>query len=232
MEKLLTTPAAAPLSKAQRAYAMIKDRIGEGAYGPGYRLVLSEVARELGVSQVPVREAIRLLEAEGLVTFERNVGARVAAIDPTEYRYAMQTLAIVEGAATALAAPHLSPADLARARETNERMRASLRDFTPVEFTRLNQDFHQTLYRPCPNPHLLDLVRREWSRMAGIRASSFTRVPGRAAHSVAEHDRLLDLLEAGADAQAVESCARAHRLATLDAFLTTAAANPTEGPAT
>ena len=47
------------------------------------RLVLSSIAEELGFSVVPVREAIRRLEAEGLVTFERNVGATVAAIDAT-----------------------------------------------------------------------------------------------------------------------------------------------------
>ena len=47
-----------------------------GTYGPGYRLVLGTIAKDLGISVVPVREAIRRLEAEGLVTFERNVGAR------------------------------------------------------------------------------------------------------------------------------------------------------------
>jgi outer membrane cobalamin receptor len=63
--------------------------------------VLAKIAEDLGVSVVPVREAIRRLEAEGLVKFERNVGATVAGIDPTEYLYTMQTLSIVEGAATA-----------------------------------------------------------------------------------------------------------------------------------
>ncbi|RNL85321.1 GntR family transcriptional regulator [Halostreptopolyspora alba] len=216
---MATSPDLTGLSKSQRAYAVIKSRITHGSYGPGYRLVLGQLAQELEVSEVPVREAIRRLEAEGLVSFERNVGARVSAIDPTEYRHTMQTLAIVEGAATALAAPHLSPDGLTQARDINARMRDSLRDFTPVEFTRLNHEFHETLYLPCPNPHLIELVRRQWSRMATIRSSTFTHVPGRAAESVAEHDRLLDLLESGSDAEAVESCARAHRLATLEAFL-------------
>ena len=77
----------------------------DGTYSPGYRLVLAKIAEDLGVSVVPVREAIRRLEAEGLVKFERNVGATVSGIDPTEYLYTMQTLSIVEGAATALSAP-------------------------------------------------------------------------------------------------------------------------------
>lgn len=67
--------------------------------------MLGQIAQELGVSAVPVREAIRLLEAEGLVTFERNVGAQVAMVDEIEYQHTMQTLALVEGYATALAVP-------------------------------------------------------------------------------------------------------------------------------
>ena len=51
---------------------------------------------------------------KGLVTFERNVGATVSGIDPTEYLYTMQTLSIVEGAATALSAPLIGAADMAR----------------------------------------------------------------------------------------------------------------------
>ncbi len=63
-------------SKSEAAYATISERINNGAYSPGYRLVLGTIAEELGCSVVPVREAIRRLEAEGLVNFTRNVGAR------------------------------------------------------------------------------------------------------------------------------------------------------------
>ena len=92
-------------SKSQRAYRFLRERIDDGRYVPGYRLVLAQIASELDVSVVPVREAIRRLEAEGLVTFERNVGAQVALIKETEYLHTMQTLSLVEGAATALSAP-------------------------------------------------------------------------------------------------------------------------------
>ena len=104
-------------SKAQRAYRFIRTRIDDGRYVPGYRLVLGQIAGDLGVSVVPVREAIRLLEAEGLVTFERNVGAQVALLRETEYQHTMQTLALVEGYATSLAAPHLTREQIATAHE-------------------------------------------------------------------------------------------------------------------
>ncbi|OFI36981.1 GntR family transcriptional regulator [Arthrobacter sp. SW1] len=207
-------------SKSEQAYAAVKAKIVDGAYSPGYRLVLAKIAEDLGFSVVPVREAIRRLEAEGLVTFERNVGATVAGIDPTEYLYTMQTLSIIEGAATALSAPLIGPVDITRARAVNAEMRDCLEHFDPVRFTRLNQDFHSVLFEHCPNPHILDLVHRGWNRLASLRSSTFRFVPGRARDSVEEHENLLQLIETGADADTIEKAARRHRAATLDAYLT------------
>ncbi len=206
-------------SKSERAYAAIKDNILGGAYTPGYRLVLAKIADELGFSVVPVREAIRRLEAEGYVTFERNVGATVSGIDPTEYLYTMQTLSIVEGAATALSAPLITAADIDRARAINAEMRDCLENFDPYRFTKLNLEFHSVLFENCPNPHILDLVHRGWNRLQALRSSVFSYVPGRARQSVVEHEELLELLENNAGADAVEHAARAHRTATLDAYL-------------
>ena len=206
-------------SKSERAYAAIKDKILGGEYSPGYRLVLAKLADDLGFSVVPVREAIRRLEAESFVTFERNVGATVAGIEPTEYLYTMQTLSIVEGAATALSAPLITPADIARARAINADMRACLENFDPLRFTALNLDFHSVLFENCPNPHILELVHRGWNRLKALRSSTFSYVPGRARESVAEHEALLVLLEGDAGPETIERAARAHRAATLDAYL-------------
>lgn len=211
-------------SKSEQAYTSIKARIVEGTFSPGYRLVLAKIAEDLGVSVVPVREAIRRLEAEGLVKFERNVGATVSGIDPTEYLYTMQTLSIVEGAATALSAPLIDSTAIARARAVNEEMRDCLEHFDPVRFTSLNQDFHSILFEQCPNPHILDIVHRGWNRLASLRSSTFRFVPGRAHESVREHEALLQLIESNADAETIERAARQHRSATLDAYLAQAPA--------
>lgn len=212
----------ATLSKSARAYEHIAARIHDGRYSPGYRLVLDPIAQELGVSTVPVREAIRRLEAEGLVTFEHNVGAQVALVNEEEYVITMQTLSIVEGAATALAAPHLTPADLARARAVNAEMIALLDAFDPVRFTQLNLDFHSVLFERCPNPHIVDLVHRGWGRLKLLRESTFSFVPGRARGSVDEHEQILRLIEQGADPLEIELAARRHRTTTMDAYLTSA----------
>ncbi len=206
-------------SKSQDAYDWIRERITRHEYGPGYRLVLASIAAELDMSVVPVREAIRRLEAEHLVTFEKNVGARVSVVDEDQYVYTMQTLSLVEGYATRLAAPHLTDEDLAAASEINERMHRLLDHFDAHVYTQLNQQFHAVLFAACPNPHVLDLVDRGWSRLAGLRDTSFALIPSRPRHSVEEHDRIVELIRTGADPDELELFTRNHRLRTLDAFL-------------
>lgn len=214
----VTAPAAS-LSKSQRAYHWVKERIASQEFTPGYRLVLGTIAAELDMSVVPVREAIRQLEAEGLVTFERNVGARVSMVDDTQYRFSMQALSILEGTATALAARRLTADDIRHARQVNARMIESLADFDPRSFTRLNQEFHATLYGKCANPRMLELVESEWARLGHLRDSTFSFVPGRAQESVQEHENILRLIESSAPLGEIEKAARRHRSATLDAYM-------------
>lgn len=217
----MTTIDAAPAagSKSEEAYAWIRERIARHEYGPGYRLVLGSIASDLGMSVVPVREAIRRLEAENLVTFEKNVGARVSVVDEDQYAYTMQTLGLLEGYATRLAAPFVTADDLALAGDINARMHRLIDHFDAHVYTQLNQQFHAVLFARCPNPHVLELVERAWSRLAGLRDTSFSLIPGRPRHSVDEHDTILELIRTGADPDALELTTRTHRLRTLDAFL-------------
>jgi DNA-binding GntR family transcriptional regulator len=219
----------AVMSKAERAYIFVKENINAGTFGPGYRLVLGQIAHDLGISVVPVREAIRRLEAERFVTFTPNVGAQVVTTNSREYRHTMETLSVVEGWATAAAAPNISAADIVLARKINREMRECLAAFDPQRFTQLNHEFHAVLFEPCSNDHILDLVHRGWNRLAAIRESTFSLVPGRALKSVEEHDALVDLIEAKADFSEIELAARNHRLTTLHEFLATQNSQSTPG---
>lgn len=207
------------VSKSERAYEFLLQQLAEGSLTPGHRLVLGHIAEQLNCSVVPVREAVRRLEAEGLVTFQRNVGATVQGVDTELMLHTMETLSVIEGAATALAAGIIPAADIAAARKLNAAMRCSLADFSPVEFTAMNTQFHAILYSHCPNPHILDLVQRGWVRLNSIRSSTFVQVPQRAHESVAEHDALLDLIDSKAPLHTIERAARNHRLNTLNAYL-------------
>lgn len=214
-------PADAPrLSKSEAAYRELRSRITSGRYTPGYRMVLDQLARELGVSAVPVREALRRLEAEHLVTFTRNVGAEVAAVDLSDYADAMQVLALLEGSATATAAPLLTPEQVQQATDINEQLRglANGSGFDPAEFSDLNQRFHAVICQHCPNPHLLRLWTEAGERVALIRRNVFPFVLTRSSTSVAEHDGILALIKAGAAASEIEASARKHKLRTLREF--------------
>ena len=206
-------------SKSEQAYAHLRAQITEQTLMPGHRLVLRSIADELGVSVVPVREAIRRLEAEGLVTFEHHVGARVAMRDDRRYLQVMQLLAVTEGAATALAASSLGPAEVAEARGVNEELRQQLARFDATGFTALNRAFHTVLFSRCPNDVLRDSVFDLWDRLDHLRTSTFSFVPDRSPQSVAEHEQLLKLIEQSAPLPEVEQAARAHRTKTLEAYL-------------
>lgn len=225
----MTEPAASPagaapaipehVSKADFAHSWLQERIRGQDYAPGHRLVLSSIASTLGISVVPVREAIRRLEAQGLVTFQRNIGAQVAMIEPTEYRSTMEVLGLLEGKATAVSAPRMSARDLVRAREINAQMETLLEDLDPQRFTELNHEFHAALTCRCDNPRLSLLVEAEWARLGQLRSSTFAFVPGRARESVREHAQILGLIEAQASPEEIERACRAHRLATVNSYL-------------
>lgn len=207
------------VSKADAAYAVIRARIVDGSFAPGARLVLDQLARELNVSPVPVREAIRRLEAEGYVEFRRNLGAAVATIDVDAYAQSMQTLAVLEAAATALAAPQLERKKISCARKINDDLAASLERLDPVSFTEGNHSLHKLLYGGCPNLHMIEMIEREWSRLGAIRRSTFAFVPMRAEQSVAEHETLIGMIEAREAPEAIEQYAREHRMRTVRTLL-------------
>lgn len=216
---MIDTSSQARLSKAELAYTQIREWIQQGAFDPGARLVIERLARDLGCSVVPVREAIRRLEADGYVTFTHNVGATVTAIDLDRYPETVEAVAALEGVALGLAVPHLTAAEREHARAVNAELRASLSSFDPAQFTRLNRRFHEVLFNACPNRHLLGMLEREWALLETTRRSAFSYIPSRAARSVDEHDELLGMIEDGRDGSEIEMFARAHRMATARRLL-------------
>jgi DNA-binding GntR family transcriptional regulator len=205
-------------SKADQCYEILRKGIMEGTFGPGHRLVIDQLVREFGISSVPWRESLRRLEAEGWVDIVRHAGAVVKTFDTGSWERTMQLLARLEGYATALSAPNLTPADLSRARSLNREMADALASFDPARFGILNRDFHQLLCSRCDDHRLNDLVEAEWTRLELIRRSAFWYAPGRALASLAEHDGLIDLIEGGADPDVIETAARRHELNTVEAI--------------
>src|SRR5918997_6066312 len=99
-------------NKHEFAYRSIRERIEDAVYRPGQRLVIDALARDLNMSQVPIREAIRRLQAEGWISYRRNSGPEVANIGLEQWQSTMEVLAVLEGYATGLAAPQITAEDL------------------------------------------------------------------------------------------------------------------------
>lgn len=205
-------------SKQERTYTLLRTRIIEGTYLPGQRLVIDAIARELEVSSIPVREAVRRLEAEGWVTYQQNHGAEVAPIDVLGWTEAMGTLAILEGFATSLAAPLLDAADIARLRALNAEMGEAIANLDVLAISECNKAFHQVVYDRCPNGHLRRELRSIQERLNTLRSTIFMFIPTRGRVSLDEHERLVELVETGADPLEVELFARTHKMRTVAAY--------------
>jgi DNA-binding GntR family transcriptional regulator len=205
-------------TKQEQVYGVLRERILSGSYGPGYRVVLDAAAQEFGVSALPVREAIRRLEAEGLVIYRPNAGAQVAPADPIVFEEELTVLAVLEGYATALATPTLRGVGTRRLVELNDSMVAAMEQLDSLRFGRMNQEFHAVIYEYCPNSTLVDLILDVARKLDAIRRTVFVQIPYRGAESVAEHRALIALIEADAPASEIEATAREHKLRTVESF--------------
>jgi DNA-binding GntR family transcriptional regulator len=208
------------VNKQERTYTVLRDRIHSGALAPRARLNIDALARELGVSAIPVREALRRLEAEGWVKFQPNVGAIVAPVNATAWEQEMVAVAILEGAATADAAAHLSPSDLAEIKALAAEMERIAAEGDPVEFSRLNRRLHALIIGRCANEYLIELLDQTNRRLDRIRDTMFAYLPERTKAAAGEHTRLIELLEAG-DSAEIERYARWHKLQTVEAYRAT-----------
>lgn len=219
MAPLHTGPVAQEtITKQERVYQEIRERILNGEYGPGFRVVIDGLARELEVSALPVREAIRRLEAEGLVVHRANAGAQVAPADPGLFEEEMTVLAVLEGFATALAAPRIRAKDVRRLTEITDSMGEALDALDPLRFGRLNGEFHSAIYDRCPNESLVDMLHDVARRLDAIRRTVFIQIPYRGAASIEEHRELIALIAGGAPAGDIERVAREHKLRTVESF--------------
>jgi DNA-binding GntR family transcriptional regulator len=156
--------------------AQVKDvlleRIASGDYRPGERLVETAIARELGVSQAPVREALRDLDQLGLVVHEPNRGCSVRRVSQRELREAFPVRAALEALAARLAAARISAADLVRLDVLLDEMIVAARAADPLAQAHANARFHATIVAAAGNPTL----ERQWSLLEPFARTYLTSV--------------------------------------------------------
>ncbi len=149
--------AAAPLFLTLEEYVAhrIREAILKGYFKPGDRLDQTELAELLGVSRSPVRDALKRLAAEGLVTLHPHRGAMVAELSREELEEIYLIRRVLEGLAARLAVPKIDAERLNVLREILERM-----DHTEdaEEWIELNYRFHHTIYQAANRPRLLEII--------------------------------------------------------------------------
>lgn len=146
-----------PRSMAARdwVFQVIRTAIVRGELPGDMPLRQDEISTALSVSHIPVREAFRQLEAQGLVRIYPNRGAVVTKLSCKELSDVMDTRILLEVGALRLALPHITEEDLARARELLELFS---KENDPIKGAELNLKLHFSLYDPCDNQTLLSLI--------------------------------------------------------------------------
>lgn len=194
-----------PVTAAQKAYIELKRRIIDGVLAEGAPIRQDEIAQAMGVSKIPVREALTRLESEGLVTLTPNAGATVAVLSVGDYVEMLDMRLALESRALELAIPNMASSDFDRARQL---LREYDQAMTQQEWSDLNVRFHECLYAPADRPRLMAMTRAVQNQMGRIMRLRVT-MAAEHSRSHAEHIQLLDACERGDKALAV-SLLRAH----------------------
>jgi DNA-binding GntR family transcriptional regulator len=151
-------PRAERRTMTDRALEALREQILSGAFPEGAPLRQDALAAELGISRIPVREALRQLEAEGLVTFSPHCGAVVSTLSIEEMEELFEMRGLLESELLRLAVPHLTPADHDRADAILDAYEAAFEQGDVAEWGALNWRFHSTLLAAAGRPLTLGVL--------------------------------------------------------------------------
>ena len=182
---------------AARVAGYLRGAILSGEIGPGEWIRQEEVAERLGASRLPVREALRILEAEGLTEHERHRGARVPSLSMHEVDVVYRMREQLEQLAIAESIPHLTEADIRHLEDVQEQIEAlhHENEADVARFLELDREFHLAGYAGCRIEQLTGSVVRLWNSTAHYRRAFVTLSgTGRAWVINAEHRLLLDAI--------------------------------------
>ncbi|WP_240233319.1 GntR family transcriptional regulator [Devosia lacusdianchii] len=171
----------------------IRDAIVSGVLEENDPIRQDDVAKLFNVSKIPVREALKRLEAEGLVLFQRNKGAVVTSMSDTELAQIFEIRAMLESNAIRLAVPHMTPETFARAEAICDEFQT---ESNVGRWAELNWSFHSSLYQDANRPYLMNLIRSVNDRIERYIRLQLTLSHGEKTADL-EHRAILDACKAG-----------------------------------
>jgi DNA-binding GntR family transcriptional regulator len=203
-------------SLRERVYVELRERIIEAQYPAGMRLVEREIAEELRVSRVPVREAMQRLASEGFLTVQPRRGSIVAEFGAEEAAHLFDIRENLEGLAARLVAREADPAQLRDLEKLLERARRATESGRLRTLVSLNADFHRRIVELSGNPLLVDVMAPLDSRLR--RLFRLTSAQSDGEPMCGAHERLFAAIRSGDEALA-EELARAHVADTRDSSM-------------
>ncbi len=193
-------------TRVDEAFHALRLAIEERRLLPGEALRLNALSQELNMSITPIREAIRLLESEGLVERFPHRGAIVSKVSEADVVELSLIRTIIEPLAVSLATIRASDAQLRGIRQAHERLATLIQDQDrPTETARLVSDWHLAIYQTAQSRYLTDFIELVWS---AIRINSLWH-QRRAEHSMREHEEILQAMERRRPDEAADAM-RAH----------------------
>lgn len=206
-------------TKQAQAHAAIRDAIAKVRLKPGDRLVIDDLAKILGMSAIPVREALQMLQSERLVDIKPHTGAVVAPIAPSAVAEVFALMEALETAAARAAIPRATAADAAHLLDLHQQMEATARK-TGDRWAELNREFHLAFARIAGQPltcELLERVTSEWDRLRRLRYGD--RAGADAVQAGREHAAMIKALEKK-DVETLERLVRDHNRGALKLYET------------
>jgi len=193
---------------AVKTVEQLRQLIFDGDLEPGMRLAEEDLSQRFGVSRTPLREALKLLSSEGLVTIEPNRGATVTELSTAELAEMFPVMGVLEALAGELAAVHATNEDLIALRALHDEIVEHYDRRDLKSYFAANQWFHERLLEATHN----ETLRKHYHQLAGrVRRARYRAnlSSKRWAQSVREHEQIIALLEAR-DGAALAKALRAH----------------------
>jgi DNA-binding GntR family transcriptional regulator len=202
-------------TKTEWVYEQLRSMVAKGEFAPGEHLRLGELASRFETSEMPVREAMRMLQRDGLVEVESHRGATVV---PVRWDEVLQTISVrtqLEVLAVEEATPHHTGASVAKLRKAMAKMDEAEQAGDGPGYSEANRAFHLLLYAPGRNDVLKATIEQLWDRLWQTRTLSlFTLMPMQMTEAQKDHEALVEMLAAG-DGRKAGSVMAKHRLHTL-----------------
>lgn len=193
---------APPISqtKVSAAYGVIRHAIEDGTLAPGQRLPMSRLEAELGMSPTPIREALRMLQADGLVEHQPHRGMIVAEYTAETVEEIYNLRRALEPLATGLAAERATEEEMAHLATLHERLVEAVAGDAAATAVALNAEWHRAIYAACGSRILEEFIIRLWMALP-VRA---VWVSSEASISIEEHATLMEALLARDASRATE----------------------------